>query len=114
MAVFVAGGESHEGVDGFADSFGVKCHRAGLSCILDLDCIQRMLGYGGVVLGNFQIHLAVIIKIKPCERGSSDLIGIASQRSDSLALHISRGRGVDGCAGSKWTSCAGTARQKTA
>ena len=52
----------NERVDRFANCFGVERNRAGLSSILDLHCIQRMLGYDGVVLSDFQIHLAPSVK----------------------------------------------------
>jgi len=112
--IFVVCDEFHERIDRIANSLGVKSDGAGLGRVLDLHCIQRLLSYGGVVLGYFQIDLAAVIEIKPSERRRSDLVCVASQRGHSLAFDVSRWQGVGGRAGSKWICRAGIARQTTA
>jgi hypothetical protein len=65
-----------------------------------------------VIFGYFQINPAAIIKIDPRKSCGGNLIRISSERSDSLAFHVPHWRGIDGGAGSKWTSGAEIARQE--
>jgi hypothetical protein len=112
VTIFVARDETYESGDGFTDGFAIECHRTGVSGVLDLDGIQRLVRDLRVVFSDFQIDLACTIEIEPCEGCGSDLICIPPERGNSLTLHVPEWRGVDGDAGSKWTSRAGIARHK--
>ena len=57
---------------------------------------------------NFQINPAVLINIEPSESRGSNLVGVASEGGDGLALHIADGWRIDSrCARCEWTSRVG-------